>query len=77
MFVEHWTLVFSFIHLKNYEAVDKSSVFHKHIEETHGGKRENLELEAISSCGNDTMLGQATEAVFVKGMNPELNRKVL
>ena len=29
----------------------------------------------ISSCGSDAILGQATEAVLIKDMNPELNRK--
>ena len=29
----------------------------------------------VSSCGNDAMLRQVTEAVLIKELNPELNTK--
>ena len=62
-------------HLTKYEAKDKNSVFHKHVEEKHGGERQNVKLEVVSSCGNDAMLRQVTEAVLIKELNPELNTK--
>ena len=45
------------------------------IEEKHGGERQNFKLEVVSSCGNDAMLRQVTEAVLIKELNPELNTK--
>ena len=29
----------------------------------------------VSSCGNDAMLRQVTEAILIKELNPELNTK--
>ena len=62
-------------HLTKYEVNDKSSVFHKYVEEKHGGERQNVRLKVVSSCGNDAMLRQVTEAVLIKELNPELNAK--
>ena len=62
-------------HLTKYEVQDKNSAFHKHVEEKHGGERQNVELKVVSSCGNDAMLRQVTEAVLIKELNPELNTK--
>ena len=62
-------------HLTKYEVNDKNSVFHKHVEEKHGGERQNVKLKVVSSCGNDAMLRQVTEAVLIKELNPELNAK--
>ena len=53
----------------------KKSVFHKHIGEKHRGERQEVELKVVSSCGNDAMLRQVTEAIFIKKLNPELNTK--
>ena len=50
-------------------------MFHKHVEEKHGGERQNVKLEVVSSCGNDATLRQVTEAVLIKELNPELNTK--
>ena len=62
-------------HLTKYEKKDKNSVFHKHVEEKHNGERQNVRLKVVSSCGNDAMLRQVTEAVVIKELNPELNTK--
>ena len=62
-------------HLTKYEVNDKNSVFHKYLEEKHGGERQNVKLKVVSSCGNDAMLRQVTEAVLIKELNPELNAK--
>ena len=62
-------------HLAKYQVKDKNSVSHKHLEEKHGGERQNVKLEVVSSCGNDAMLRQVTEAVLIKELNPELNTK--
>ena len=62
-------------HLTKYEAEDKNSVCHKHVEEKHGGERQNAKLKVASSCGNDIMLRQVTEAMLTKELNPELNAK--
>ena len=32
-------------------------------------------MEVVSSCGNDALLRQVTEAVLIKELNPELNTK--
>ena len=50
-------------------------MFYNHIEEKHGGERQNVELKLISSCGNDAMIRQVTEAVLIKEWSPELNTK--
>ena len=41
--------------LNEYEIKDKYLVFHKHVEEKHGGERQEVELKVVSSCGNDGM----------------------
>ena len=30
-------------------------------------------MKVVSSCGNDAMLRQVTEAILIKELNPELN----
>ena len=62
-------------YLNKYEVKDKNPLFHKHIEEEYGGKKQDVELKVVSSCGNDAMLRQVTEAILVKELNPELNTK--
>ena len=62
-------------HLAKYEVKDKNSIFQKHIEEKHGGERQDVKVKVVSSCGNDTMLRQVTEAILIKELNPELNTK--
>ena len=32
-------------------------------------------MKVVSSCGNDAMLRQVTEAILIKELNPELNTK--
>ena len=61
--------------LNRYEIKDKSSVFHKHIGEKHWGERQEVELKVASSCGNDAMLRQVTEAILIKELNQKLNNK--
>ena len=62
-------------HLAKYEVKDKNSVFQKHIEEKHKGERQDVKVKVVSSCGNDAMLRQVTEAILIKELNPELNTK--
>ena len=46
-------------HLAKYEVKDKSSTFQKHIEEKHGGERQDVKVKVVSSFGNDAMLNDA------------------
>ena len=62
-------------HLAKYEVKGKNSVFHKLVEEKHGGERQNVKLQVVSSCGNDAMLRKVIEAVLIKELKPELNTK--
>ncbi len=62
-------------HLAKYEMKCKNSIFHKHVQEKHDGERQNIQLKIVSSCGNDAMLRQVTEAVLIKELDPELNTK--
>ena len=62
-------------HLTNFEAGEKTSIPHKHVEEKHCGKIQNILLKMISSCVNDAMLRPVTEAIFIKELNPKLNSK--
>ena len=62
-------------HLTKCEVNNKNSVFHKHVEEQHGGEKQNVKLKVVSSCGNDAMLRQMTEAVLINELNLELNTK--
>ena len=50
-------------------------MFQKHIEEKHKGERQDVKVKIVSSCGNDAMLRQVTEAILIKELNPELNTK--
>ena len=52
--------------LAKYEIKDKNSIFQKHIEEKHGGERQDVEVKVVLSCGNDAMLRQVTEAILIK-----------
>ena len=47
----------------------------KDIEEKHGGERQDVKVKVVSSCGNDAMLRQVTEAILIKELNRELNTK--
>ena len=51
-------------HLTNYQVMDKNSSFQKHIEERHGGERQDVKVKVVSSCCNDAMLRQVTEATL-------------
>ena len=62
-------------HLAKYEIKDKNSIFQKHIEEKHKGERQDVKVKVVSSCGNDAVLRQVTEAILIKELNPELNTK--
>ena len=61
--------------LAKYEVKDKNSSFQKHIEEKHGGERQDFEVKVVSSCGNDAMPRQVTEAILTKELCPEVNTK--
>ena len=50
-------------------------MFHKHVDEKHDGERRNVEFKVVSSCVNDAMLRQVTEAVLIKELSLELNTK--
>ena len=62
-------------HLTKKEVNDKNSVFHKHVEEQRGCEKQNVELKVVSSCCNNAMLRQVTEAVLIKELNPEQTQK--
>ena len=62
-------------HLTKYQVKDKNSIFQKHIEEKHGGERQDVKVKVVSSCGNDAMLRQVTEPILIKELNSELNTK--
>ena len=62
-------------HLAKYEVEDRHSIFQTHIEEKHRGERQDGNMKVASSCGNDAMLRQVTEAMLIKELNPELNTK--
>ena len=62
-------------HQTKYQLKNKNSIFQKHIEEKHGGERQDVKVKVVSSCGNDAMLRQVTKAILIKELNPELNTK--
>jgi len=62
-------------HLAKYEVKYKNSISQKHIEEKHGGERQDVKVKIVSSCSNDAMLRQVTEAILVKEIKSELNTK--
>ena len=62
-------------HLTKYQVKDKNSIFQKHIEEKHGGERQDAKVKVVSSCGNDAMLRKVTDTILIKELNPELNTK--
>ena len=45
-------------HVERYEEKDKNSVLFKHVEEKHGGRRQQITVEKFATCPGDPMLRQ-------------------
>ena len=59
-------------HVEKYEKKDKNSVLFKHMEEKHGGRRQQITVERLATCPA-TLLRQVSEAVYIQELLPTLN----
>ena len=62
-------------HLLKYRRKDKDSVFYRHSIENHHGVQPDLFIRILARCPGDPTLRQATEATYIKALNPSLNGK--
>ena len=60
-------------HVEKYEKKDKNSVLFKHVEEKHGGRRQQITVERLATCPGDPMLRKVSEAVYIQELLPTLN----
>ena len=62
-------------HQRKYFNNDKDSTFYNHMVRVHNGEKKRIKFKVIARCPNDALLRQATEAVYIRELNPGLNRK--
>ena len=74
-FLLSFSLIHRLIHVEKYEKKDKNSVLFKHMEEKHGGRRQQITVERLATCPGDPMLRQVSEAVYIQELLPTLNSK--
>ena len=53
----------------------KESAHYKHNLAKHNGQEQNLRVKVLGRCSNDPMLRQCMEAVVIRDMDPEMNRR--
>ena len=54
----------------------KDSAHYEHNLEKHNGQEQNLRIKILGKCPNDPMLRQCMEAILIKDLDPEMNRRV-
>ena len=62
-------------HVDKYEIKNNDSVLYQHMLDKHNGELRSVKTELVKRCPGDAMLRQVSESVYIRELEPELNRK--